>query len=259
LIRSGVVLLLAVPVALQADQDPATDDVPRVLPYQGYLDQDGEPLSATGADAIHIRFSLYDGPEASETLVYQEDKTVEVFAGRFSVLLGPTGNGGTEIATVVAGADELHLGITLLNDPGDPADDIPLGGRQLITPMPYALWSTKATNLEVASSLTVGTTTMRGFKLSDVYEASAKSEVGEWGVSSEWLDMTSSATSICFLTEYDQADSNHGSNPDFASFHSSCRVIVSGGVWKLQAYAGTPYGEDEEEVICRARCLEWNW
>lgn len=136
-----------------ADGDPRTDNVPRMLPYQGQLELDGRPVEATGDAALHLLFSLYDGPDA-EAPVYSQPLVVEVYAGRFTATIGPVGVGpdGAEqpIDAVVAAADDLYLGMTLMGDPDDPDDDIPLSNRQRIYATPYAMWTTTATNLSVA-------------------------------------------------------------------------------------------------------------
>lgn len=142
-----------------ADGDPATDSVPRMLPYQGQLEVDGRPLNATGAQALHIEFALYDGAEA-EAPRYRQTQIVEVYAGRFTTTIGPVGldaeGGEIPITRLISAADDLYLGMTLLGDPEDPADDIALSNRQRIMATPYAMWTTSATNLSVASDLIVG-------------------------------------------------------------------------------------------------------
>ncbi len=142
-----------------ADGDPRTDEVPRLLPYQGQLELDGRPVEATGDAALHLLFSLYDGPDAEQP-VYRQPLVVEVYGGRFTATIGPEGEGPdgavVPIDGVIAAADDLHLGLTLLGDPDDPADDIPLANRQRIYATPYAMWTTSATNLSVARDAAVG-------------------------------------------------------------------------------------------------------
>ncbi len=158
-ISAAFALLLALPGSALADGDPATDSVPRILPYQGRLAVDGAPVDATGEDALHLLFALYDGPDG-EAPVYAQPLVVEVFAGRFTASIGPVGEGPDgaprPIDEVIAAADDLYLGMTLLGDPDDPADDIPLANRQRIYATPYAMWSTTATNLSVAGQARIG-------------------------------------------------------------------------------------------------------
>ena len=138
-----------------ADGDPTTDTVPRMIPYQGQLELNGEPVHAQGDDAIWIEFALYDGPGA-DTPVYAQRMPVEVYSGRFTTTIGPTGEQGEAISDVIQAADDLHLGLTILNDPEDDGDDVTMTNRQRIMATPYAMWTTSATNLTVASALTVG-------------------------------------------------------------------------------------------------------
>ena len=153
----GVIVTLAWDVF--ADGDPTTDNVPRTLPYQGTLELNGEPVEATGDNALHILFELYDG-QAAEAPAYQQPLIVEVYAGRFTATIGPLGlnaNGDEVIISdIIANADDLYLGMTLLGDPEDPADDVALSNRQRIHASPYAMWSTTATNFTVANTLGVG-------------------------------------------------------------------------------------------------------
>ncbi|MBH24942.1 MAG: hypothetical protein CMH57_10905 [Myxococcales bacterium] len=137
-----------------ADGDAATDTVPRRIPYQGYLELDGRPLNAIGEAAIPMRFAIFDGPNA-EVPVYTQALAVEVFAGRFTAIIGPTGDGGTPIADVVAGADDLYLGITLLGEPDTEEDDVTLANRQQILATPYAMWATSSTNLSVGNDVDI--------------------------------------------------------------------------------------------------------
>lgn len=151
--------LCALPYAAQADGDPTTDNVPRILPYQGILELDGQPVNATGDNALHLGFQLFNGPDAEQP-VYRQDLRVEVYAGRFTATIGPVGVDGAgaevPISQIIANADDLYLGMILLGDPADPADDIALNNRQRIHASPYAMWTTAATNLDVARDLRVG-------------------------------------------------------------------------------------------------------
>ena len=148
--------LMATAVSVMADSDPTTDSVPRALPYSGVLEFNGEPVHATGDEAVWIRFALYDGDEAQEA-IYAQAMAVEVYAGRFTVAIGPVDDEGVAIEEVIRGADDLTLGMTLLgDDPDDPSDDVALANRQRLMATPYALWTTSATNFTVASTLTVG-------------------------------------------------------------------------------------------------------
>ncbi|MEL6180292.1 MAG: hypothetical protein AAFS10_15125, partial [Myxococcota bacterium] len=158
----GVLSTLA--IAVLADGDPATDSVPRMFPYQGILESDGQPITATGDDAIAMQLALYYGEGAQEQPVYTQDVEVEVYAGRFTTTIGPTGHdaqgASVEIAEIIRGADTLYLGIVLLGDESE--DDVPLSNRQRIHATPYAMWSTTATDLTVANTLRVASNAVVG-------------------------------------------------------------------------------------------------
>lgn len=125
-----------VPAAI-ADQNPATDTVPRVVPYSGTLDVDGIPLTGS----VSLRFTIYDG----STAVWSEDVAITATDGRFSALLGAS----VPIDGAIGAGDDLTLGIVVLNGPG-PADDVALVGRQRFVPVPFAMWTAGASDLVVA-------------------------------------------------------------------------------------------------------------
>lgn len=147
----GAALFAALPSWANDDDNPATDAVPRAFSYQGNLEWDGIPV--TGATLM--TFSLFGAPDAG-TAKWTETRTVEVFNGRFGAELGadPT----NPIQSAVFDAGPLYLGIDVqrldesLNPEGEPVN---LGNRQRINPVPYALWSTQSTNLNVANDLQV--------------------------------------------------------------------------------------------------------
>ena len=161
LIAAALALAMLVPTLhpAWADGDATTDAVPRILPYQGMLELDGRPLDATGDRALHLELALYDGPEAPEP-AYRQALLVEVYQGRFTAPIGPTGRGpgggARALEDVIAAADDLYLGMTLLGDPDDPDDDIALQNRQRIHATPYAMWANTATDLTIARDAIVG-------------------------------------------------------------------------------------------------------
>ncbi|MEO1269858.1 MAG: hypothetical protein AAFX99_17365, partial [Myxococcota bacterium] len=97
-----------------ADGNPATDTVPRTIPYQGVLEFNGNPVNASGANAIPVQFELYTGPSTPNP-VYSQRIDLEVFSGRFTAIIGPIDDGGLPLVEVIQAADDLHIGMTLLN------------------------------------------------------------------------------------------------------------------------------------------------
>jgi len=163
--RLHSVLVIASALALapsaHADGNPATDDVVNLFPYTGTLERDGAAVSGP----IEMEFALYDARGASGTPIWVETQMVEVYRGRFTALLGlcdqnpssPDDNcpiGGintTDIEATIRNADDLLLGIRLFPS----AASIDLQNRKRFFPVPYAVWTRAATDLEVAHDLTV--------------------------------------------------------------------------------------------------------
>jgi len=142
-----VALVLVIGVRALADGNPATDGVPRLIHYTGTLEKDGGVVNAT----LPMTFRVYDG----NTEVWSETQTVQVFSGRFSVLLGSTtAQSAKNLETTIDNADDLSLGITLSSD----GADVVLTNRQRFTPAPMALWTTAAANFKVAGEVNGGLT-----------------------------------------------------------------------------------------------------
>lgn len=145
-----------------ADGNPATDQVPRVVPYDGVLEFDGAAVHG----ATSMRFALHAWDESlagtvpSGTPLWSEewsnlnskscagaDCRVPVRAGRFAVQLGRHAN----IMPTIQDADDVCLSIAVQNGSGWVA----LGGCQRFTPAPTALWSASGSNPHIAGNLTV--------------------------------------------------------------------------------------------------------
>ncbi|NOZ02684.1 MAG: hypothetical protein GXP54_12460 [Deltaproteobacteria bacterium] len=146
---SVVTMVLALGVTAMADSNPETDQVPRLVPYQGTLEKDGKPVTG----AVDLVFDLYDGP-ATDTPVWTETLNVAVYAGRFSAVLGSSsGTSATDLAKVLTDADDVYLGVSVKTDPDTV---VPLSNRQRFLPVPYALWTTAATDFKVGRDVHVG-------------------------------------------------------------------------------------------------------
>lgn len=131
------------------DGSPATDNVPRVIGYQGTLDLDGAPFNGL----MPMVFRLY-GADTGGSPLWTEPhvgaNAVSVYNGRFSANLGRLAP--TSLATTIAAADPLWLEIEIQPD-GEPG--IVLSRRQMITPVPYAMWATESSDFEVNRDLFV--------------------------------------------------------------------------------------------------------
>ena len=127
-------------LAGEPDDNPATDTLPRGLPYEGHLAIDGVPLNRPTA----VRFALWSLPVGG-VLLFDESQDVVFVNGRFSVLLGV---GDARIPPIVFDAADVYLGVTVNNTQ--------LSGRQRIVPVPHALWAARAADFIVADTLDVG-------------------------------------------------------------------------------------------------------
>ena len=129
-------------LAGEPDNNPATDTLPRGLPYEGHLAVDGVPLNG----AVAVTFALWSLPVGGGML-FEETQQVSFVNGRFSVLLG-VGMGDLRIPPIVFDAADVYLGVTVNNTQ--------LSGRQRIVPVPHALWAARAADFIVADTLDVG-------------------------------------------------------------------------------------------------------
>ena len=83
-------------LAAAPDSNPATDTLPRGLPYEGHLAVDGVPLNGT----VAVTFALFSLPVAGMMLFEETQREVSFVNGRFSVLLGV---GDARIPSIVFG------------------------------------------------------------------------------------------------------------------------------------------------------------
>jgi hypothetical protein len=144
------------------DGNPATDDLPRVIPYEGVIDLDGSPFTGS----LDMRFTLYDAPTGgnavwTEDWTHDDGRALQVVRGRFAANLGSFDGAGLE--SVIADAGTVYLGIQVKHT--NQGDDgwVALSGRQRLNPVPYALWSAHASDLDVGGTLAVdGDSTLGG-------------------------------------------------------------------------------------------------
>ncbi|MBM4372322.1 MAG: hypothetical protein FJ098_11750, partial [Deltaproteobacteria bacterium] len=218
-------LTLAFGLRALADGDPATDQVPRYIPYQGTLEKDGVGMSAT----VTLTFQLYDGADAA-TPVWTEELAVPVYAGRFTALLGSSsGVSVTSLTETVRDADDLHLAILI----EDGEQQVPLSNRQRFMPLPYALWSTSATDFRVAG------TVMGGLRVIGDNVESAPGQPGEFTSS---LKLTNGSQSM-----YLDGNEIVSNGPLYLQGDSNQSVVAG---WNHYASANvrglTVYGADVE-------------
>ena len=131
-------------VMAEADNNPATDNLDRYLPYDGYLELDGEAVSA---DDMLMRFTIYDDNDNS---LWTENQPVNIYNGKFSAELGQT----TGITNTVFDAENIFIGIEIQSN----NQWIALSGRQQITPVPFAMWAGQGSDFIAAGSFFAGKT-----------------------------------------------------------------------------------------------------
>jgi hypothetical protein len=175
-----VLPVLVVGVVVLADNNPATDQVKRMVGYQGWLDRDGVPVSGP----VDLVLGLY-ADDTSPSPIYRQCFSTTASAGRFHVVLGPQGVTGGDgvgcagtpvsLATVIADANDLHVGVSVSDRQ---AGLVALRGRQRILPVPYTFWATEAADFRVNQDLTV----VRNAAVSGTLTAGALALNGNLGV-----------------------------------------------------------------------------
>ncbi|MEL6181434.1 MAG: hypothetical protein AAFS10_20925, partial [Myxococcota bacterium] len=213
-----------------------TESIPRTFHYSGDLDWDGEPYTGD----LTMRFALYPDPEAVEPL-WDETQPITARRGRFAAELGTV----TPIEDVILDAGPLYLGVQVQR-PTDP-EFIALGNRQKLNPVPYALHSSNAANLNVAGDLSV----QGDLRLGTSSRIDSFAVVGPWNLTNEStasINLVSAANHVCFITR--QYAPLNGSVQ--SSIRQGCFVGISNGTWQLsRGVTGSP-------VWCSAHCFKFN-
>ena len=146
----AVVALVCVQLVRDAlaasDGSDATEQVPRVIPWEGTVTLDGAPFDGP----LAMRFTLYDDAGKSVWTETWDGTTarIPVVRGAFSALLGTYQN----LEAAIADAADLSLGVEVERASTWTA----LGGRQRLAAAPYGLWAARSSNLQVAGTLSVG-------------------------------------------------------------------------------------------------------
>lgn len=247
-----LVALVAGPaVAGPPDQNPATDSLPRALPYEGHLSVDGVPLNLD----LEVTFRLWSLAAGGEQL-YEETLPVHFVNGKFSVLLGEN---DARVPTAVFDAADIYVGVTINNTE--------LRGRQRIVPVPHALWAARAADFTVAGALTVqGPATVTGglsvdsltFRRGGISPVTGFTPSGEFRAErGQTTLMTPVASSFCFLQKVQNGWLPQRQRIDVGGFFSGdieylvasrgpCVILDNGGTWAISN------GDAES---CAARCI----
>ena len=134
-------------LVVQSSIATAANGDPKYIPYQGTLQRDGQAVNGHKK----MGFRLYDSPSAT-TAHWSEDLDVDFYEGRFSVILGSSSaQSVSDLTQVINSLDKIYLEVVI--DPDGEATV--LNGRQRFLPVPFAIWTTAATNFNVSQKLSV--------------------------------------------------------------------------------------------------------
>ncbi|MFN3196962.1 MAG: hypothetical protein ACE366_00910 [Bradymonadia bacterium] len=142
---------VAAPTWADNDDDNATENIARVVPYDGVLDLDGAGYNGL----VDVIFTLYDASSGgdvvwTETWSAADGRAINITGGRFTVNLGAY----ESIEAAIADGGQLYLGMQIKLPEANAYTA--LRGRQRLNPVPYALWSAQASNLAVGGDARVG-------------------------------------------------------------------------------------------------------
>lgn len=150
----GVMALRVVPALAGADNNSATDNLPRIIAYSGTIELGG---AAYDGGTLDLQFTLFD--KTNFALWTEEQDGVAVDSkGRFSVLLGSVT--ALTDAALTSGAVELAVSLRKPN-----GTFTALGGRQKIGAVPKGNWFKAADDLTVVNNATLNGTATFGSTL----------------------------------------------------------------------------------------------
>lgn len=132
----------------QNESTRITNNVPRVLPFEGSYTLDGQPVDGT----VPMSFRLYDQENSPSPKWTSADRMVTVSEGRFSVALGDATD--DMIPEDLFASSSLYLQVV--------AEGNALTPKQRIAPAPQAIAAARAaTNFDVPGDLHLGGTLQR--------------------------------------------------------------------------------------------------
>ena len=150
-LSAGALLTLGLSVGAE---DTELDSDPRVIPYNGVLEFDGQAYNGP-AD---IRFTLTGEDPESCTFV-EEHEDVPVYTGRFSVNIGVV-NGDAGM-NCLFDATAVYLQMAVRGGASE-QEHAPLAGRQRINPVPFAYWAAEGSDLKVDGHLSAASASVNG-------------------------------------------------------------------------------------------------
>jgi hypothetical protein len=101
-----------------------------MIPYQGFLQQDGVPFTTTDIAGTPVTVNLYNVvPSPAATVLFSQQNNLQISGGHFSMLLGSQ-LGNPLNPTIFNGAGPINLTVTV--------GATTLSGYQTLYPAPYA-------------------------------------------------------------------------------------------------------------------------
>ncbi len=139
----GLVALVLIWLTLAVEARPGFQgaETPLLISYQGYLTQDGQPITTT----LPITFTLYDAPTDGNLLWQETGKAVEVQNGLFVTYLGDQ----TSLDRSLFTHNALWLGVQVAGRPE-------MSPRQRLVSSPYAIGAGDADTLDGLDSSAFG-------------------------------------------------------------------------------------------------------
>ncbi len=138
----GVILAMALTTMAN---DTELDSDPRVFPYKGYLEFDGEPFAGN----VDVQFTVTDDDSCSFT---EEHDSVATYGGHFAVSIGSVEG---DVPDCVFDSERVFIQVGVRN-----ADSVEayttLSGSQRIYPVPFAYWAGEGSDMKIDGNATVG-------------------------------------------------------------------------------------------------------
>lgn len=136
-----------------ADRNP-----PDLMSYQGYVtDNNGDPLGNTGPKNYDIIFRIWSDQVSTVGKLWEEQQTVTVDKGYFSVLLGEGAQSSqlklSNLFTNTADASERFVEMTVKGiGSGSPPADLTIAPRLRLLTSPYAFLARNAVNAQALAN-----------------------------------------------------------------------------------------------------------
>ena len=119
---------------------PVASTIGKYIPYDGYLELDGEPVSDSETS---LRFTVYD----EVGVLWNEERVVNVNNGNFGIMLGQE----LEYTPAAFYAEEIYIGVEIKNN----GRWVILEGVQHTNDVPFSMWALRGTKVVVEGDLYV--------------------------------------------------------------------------------------------------------